>query len=323
MPENLESFFLLDYPEYELLFTVAEAKDPAVTIVQELQRKYPSVSSQLIVSETSDEVNPKINNLLDSYQKAKWDLLLISDSNIRVQPYYLKRLVPDFRENIGIITGVVAGVSPRGLGGFLEASYLNTFFTRWMFITKYLGFPSVVGKSMLFRKQTVERIGGIKTLGGYIAEDYMAGHAMSKLDLRIELMRSPVEQYIGTYSLKQFWKRHLRWGRIRKSIAPIAFLAEPIFFSSVSGMAGAFALQKWFDIAFLETWFVHMIGWATMDLILHCLSDRFSIRALGAWWVREALALPLWGSILFGHSVDWRGARYRLLQGGLVEGAVQ
>lgn len=313
----------MDYPEYELLFTVGEAEDPAVKIVQELQRKYPSVSSELIVSETSDEVNPKINNLLDSYKKAKWDLLLISDSNIRVQPHYLRRLVPDFRGNVGIITGVVAGVSPRGLGGFLEASYLNTFFTRWMFVTKHLGVPSVVGKSMLFRKQTIERIGGIKTLGSYIAEDYMAGHAMRKLDLRIELMRSPVEQYIGIYSLKQFWKRHLRWGRIRKSIAPIAFLAEPLFFSSISGVAGAFALGNWFDITFLEAWGLHMIAWAIMDLSLHSLSDRFSMQALGAWFVREALALPLWGSILFGHTVDWRGARYRLLQGGLVEGAGQ
>ena len=320
MSENLESFFLLDYPSYELLFSVAEVEDPAVTIVQELQRKYPNVSSELIVSKFSDEVNPKINNLLDSYKKAKWDLLLISDSNIRVQPHYLKRMVPDFSQNVGIITGVVAGVSPRGLGGLLEASYLNTFFTRWMFVTKHLGFPSVVGKSMLFRKQTIERIGGIKTLGSYIAEDYMAGHAMSKLDLRVELMRSPVEQHIGTYSLEQFWKRHLRWGRIRKSIAPLAFLAEPFFFSSISGMAGAYALGTWFGIAFFEVWAVHMIGWALMDLSLHILSDRFSMRALGAWWVREALALPLWGSILFGHTVDWRGARYRLLQGGLVEG---
>jgi ceramide glucosyltransferase len=148
----------------------------------------------------------------------------------------------------------------------------------------------------------------------------MAGHAIQKLDLNVEIMRQPIKQYIGEYTFQQFWLRHLRWGRIRKSIAPFAFLIEPLFFSVVAGIAGATAIHQLFEINGLVVFVTHMMSWGLWDLYLTTQLDRFSLKALGAWFIRETLALPLWLNILFGNSVHWRGKEYRLLQGGLLEG---
>jgi ceramide glucosyltransferase len=316
--ENLESFFKLNYPSYEILFSVTEKTEPAISVVQKLLSKYPSADAKLVCEPQNTGPNPKINNLMTAYELAKHDVILISDSNIRVKPNYLLNLVPDLRDSVGIITAVVAGVSAKGLGGWLEASYLNTFFARWMVLTKKLGFPSVIGKSMLFRKSILKRLGGLKTLGHYIAEDYMAGHGIQKLDLTVELMRSPIEQFIGPYSYQNFWARHLRWGRIRKSIAPLAFLIEPLFFSTFSGVAGAISLNVLFGFSPFTVWGLHMALWGICDGLIYQLMDRFSWKALGAWVVREGLAPLLWISILSGNTVSWRGRDYRLLKGGLL-----
>lgn len=318
--ENLESFFQIRYPKYELLFSVTEENEPAIPLIQKLMEKYPEVDASLVCAPQAVGFNPKIANLMSVYDRTKYDLVLISDSNIRVRPRYLLDLIPDLKGSTGIITAIVAGVSPRGVGGWLEASYLNTFFTRWMVVTKKIGFPSVIGKSMLFKKSTMQRFGGLKTLGHYIAEDYMAGHAIQKLDLKVELMRSPIDQYIGLYSFDKFWGRHLRWGRIRKSIAPLAFLIEPLFFSSVSGLIGAFALDSLFGFNWLGCWLLHLLIWGCLDSFIYSLMDRVSWKSLMAWAFRESLAVPLWVSILCGSTVFWRGKNYRLLRGGLLSG---
>lgn len=318
--ENLKSFFEIDYSDYELIFSVTNEKDPAVSVVKQLLQAFPHKSAQLICEKLDSELNPKINNLLRAYEAAKHEIVLISDSNIRVKKDYLKILVPDLTPSVGIITAVVAGTHASTLGGWLEASYLNTFLSRWMILTKQFGFPSVVGKSMIFRKETLRRLGGLKTLGNYIAEDYMAGHAIQKLDLKVEFMRTPISQYIGKYGVQDFWARHVRWGRIRKSIAPLAFLIEPFFFSWVSGVVGALTFSCFFKIPFEVFLSLHLIAWALLDLILFSVMDQISWKSLGAWFLRESLAIPLWIKILCGNKVQWRGADYRLLQGGLLSG---
>jgi len=318
--ENLRSFFQIDYPQFELIFSVASAKDPAVPVVQKLIQEFPQADAKLLCESQGEGLNPKINNLIKAYELSQHELVLISDSNIRVGPQYLLQLIPDMSSSVGIITAVVAGMKPRSSGGWLEACYLNTFLSRWMILTKKMGFPSVVGKSMIFRKETMRRLGGLKTLGQYIAEDYMAGHAIQKLDLTVEFMRKPIPQFIGTYSVEQFWGRHLRWGRIRKSIAPLAFLIEPFFFSSVSGILGAVAFNYFWKIPFIQTAVFHGGVWLLLDMALYTLMDRFYWRAVGAWFLRECLAIPLWLTILSGDKVKWRGGDYRLLQGGLLAG---
>ena len=319
MEENIVSFFRLDYPMFEIIFSVADRRDPAVAVVSRMISDHPGVVARLHIGELDVGPNPKINNLIYPYREASYDHLLISDSNVRVSSDYLRRVVAHLTPSVGVVTAVVAGTRGGGLGGKLEAAYLNSFYARWMHIAEALGQSFVVGKSMLFRRSVAERFGGIENLAHYIAEDYMAGQAMRRLGLQVVIMRDPIHQHIGAYEFRSFWSRHLRWGRIRKAQAPFAFIAEPLLFSLVSGLFGAWAFHAWLGIS--PFWFLvaHLGVWGVSDLLLiKRLEDRLRLDTVLFWLLREILALPLWCHMACGSSINWRGNRLRILPGGLV-----
>lgn len=313
--ENLESFFKLDYPKFELLFSVQSALDPVIPIVEKLIKKYPKVVAELIVGNIQVGLNPKVNNLMTSYTKAQHDWILISDSNVRIQTNYLKRMAAHIETGVGIVTAIVAGIEPQKIGGLLESTFMNTFYPRGVFLAHWLGRPLVLGKSMLFKRSLANRFGGIKILGQYLAEDYMAGQAFQYLGYRSILMSDSVKQFIGSYSFRTFWLRHIRWGRIRKAQAPLIFFMEPLFNSLLCGIIGTIVFQTngLFFLCHLATWFL-------CDLfIMTKLNPQISFFTPIIWLVREFLALPLWFHTVIGNKIFWRGQNYILEPGGLLK----
>ncbi len=332
--DNLESFFTQSYPHYELIFSVAHASDPIVKVVDALIAQYPEVQARLIIgaaqNRLTSESNPKVLNLVQSYHEANFDIVLISDSNVRVPTNYLEKLVEYLDPDVGIVTSIVSGYQPRDLGGNLESIYLDTFYSRGMRIAEAFGKACVVGKSMLFRRSVANRFGGVEILSRYLAEDYMAGIAMKNLGYQVAIPFEPVPQYIGRYSFQEFWKRHVRWGRIRKAQAPFAFLLEALLSCFGSGILLAWTFRLHTDP--LKIFFLHAAGWLACDFVM----VRLSRRGLSAnmkkqdiayyqlifpllWILREALALPLWMTVLCGNTVNWRGKRLRVEAGGLLK----
>jgi ceramide glucosyltransferase len=265
--------------------------------------------------------NPKVNNLVRGYQEAHYDWILISDSNVRVRHDYLTHVVRGFTPDVGVVTAIVAGRAPASQGAWLEAVFLNTFYARWMMIAGRFGAPVVVGKSMLFRRREANRFGGIATLGCFLAEDYMAGQAMRFLGRRVVVMTEPVSQPLGEYPLASFWSRHLRWGRIRKAQAPVAFIFEPAFCSMFSGLIGALALHLVWNTPVLPVLGLHLLLWLCADLaVMRALGERPCARAVAAWLARELLHIPLWVHIFLGREVQWRGRSLIVARGGILEG---
>ncbi len=321
LEDNLESFFRLRYPKFELLFSVASEKDPAYEIVKRVMSKFPRVHARVFVGDVQIGQNPKVNNLIKIYQAAHHDWILVSDSNVRVSPDYLEAVVAPFDEKTGIVTAVVSGqYFGNGLGAPLEATYLNTFYARWMLIAWTFGAPVVIGKSMLFRKSEANRFGGFDVLSRYLAEDFMAGHAMKMLGKSVKIMQEPVVQMIGSYSLKEFWARHVRWGRIRKSQSPLTFPLEPLLSLWVSGLFGAFALSHFHLATFAHVLEFHLGFWLVNDLaLMRRFKEMPKPKNLLAWLVRETIFVPLWVHIAIGRTVKWRGATLKIKRGGLLE----
>lgn len=317
--ENIESFFDLDYPEFEIIFSVADRSDPAARVVRQLIEENPKVQARLVVGEVNVGKNPKINNLVQSYDLAQYGWILISDSNVRVRPGYLKKLVSQVDSDTGMLTSVILGTGARGLGGKLEELHLNTFYAKGMTLAAWLNQDCVVGKSMLFRKTSAERFGGLRALGGFLAEDYMAGEAMKHLGLKVVTAWEAVPQFIGNYSLTEFWNRHLRWGRIRKAQAPLPFIAEALAYSILPGILGAYAAAALFRINPFLFFSLHLMIWAVLDLaIMKSMGATIRRSTVFYWILREVFALPLWVNVACGSSVVWRGEKYRLRMGGLL-----
>ncbi len=321
LEENLESFFRLEYPKFELLFSVAHESDEACMIVRRLIAKYPRVRARISIGETLIGKNPKVNNLVKIYQNASHDWILISDSNVRVSRDYLQAVTARFDESTGVVTAIVSGqYRGKGFGSPLEATYLNTFYARWTLIAQRLGAPVVIGKSMLFRKSEATRFGGIELLSRYLAEDYMTGLAMKALGKKVKIMNEPVVQMIGAYSLKEFWSRHVRWGRIRKAQSPLSFPLEPLLSIWISGSLGAHALSHFHVLTFSQALGLHVGIWFMSDLLLMWkFKERPRFKNLLAWFVRETIQVPLWVHVAMGNSVLWRGHRLKLQRGGLLE----
>lgn len=320
--ENLESFFNLQYPQYELLFSVEDPQDQACAIVEELMKRHSNVSARLIVGGVDAGPNPKVNNLIRTYDLAQHNLILISDSNTRVYSDFLTKLVTHMKSGVGVVTATVAGRGAQTWGGRLECAYLNTFYARWMFVAAKCRKPCVVGKVMLFGRSTAERFGGIRTLARYLAEDYMTGVAVGKLGLAVVIMSDPIHQHVGRYSFRDFWDRHVRWGRIRKSQAPVAFLFEPLFGSIFSGVLGTWAVASTFSLNPSVFFLSHIALWSLCDLVLiKKLGGELKPSAIGAWLLRELVAPVLWTYTAAGNTVKWRGRILELKSGGLLEEA--
>lgn len=319
LKENLESFFKLDYPNYQVLFCIDSPEDTARPVVEELLKQYPDADARLNISQIHVGENPKINNLFLSYKSARYDWILISDSNIRVPKHYLKTIVRENYSGVGIITASIVGIGAKGLGGSLEAVYLNSYLTRWMYIAQFLKNPLVMGKSMFFQRSVMEALGGLEGISGQIAEDYASSLLMRRAGKRIRLMKAPVQQYLGKFSLKDFWARHIRWGRIRRSYAPIAFLTEPLSSAMVSGGLGCFAFNylEIIEPSVFLKW--HFSFWFLHDVSLLLLNrGTFQWRHFVAWVGLELVSLPLWIQTFLSNRINWRGNILRIGQEGHV-----
>ncbi|MDR3606200.1 MAG: ceramide glucosyltransferase [Oligoflexia bacterium] len=318
--ENLASFFRLDYPNYEIIFSVADANDPVVPVIQRLIADHPAAPARLIVGDLWIGPNPKVNNMIRGYREAKYDWVVISDSNVRVAPDYLKRMVAHLDLGVGIMTSLVAGQNAEGIGGNLEATFLNTYYARGMSLAFAVKQPVVLGKSMMFRKSVAARFGGLEVLSRYLAEDYICGEAVRQLGLRTVMATDPVAQHIGQYSFSSFWARHIRWGRIRKMQSPLLFWFEPFLGIFASAIFGALAFQRLFGISPVLFACIHLTLWSVCDLLLmRRLGQKVEVKMPLFWFGRELLGLPMWLHIASGNTVNWRGERLKLQSGGILE----
>jgi ceramide glucosyltransferase len=335
LEENLKSFFEMTYAsevisQVELLFSVESVQDPAHAVVERLMKQYPEVHARLFLSKHAwaDTVqlgmNPKLKNLIRSYIHASFDLILISDSNVRLQSGDLEDLVQKVLQNkVGMVTSIISGIEFLGWGGHLEATFLNTYLGRMMALSNRFAKPCVVGKSMMFKKSTAERFGGLKVLSEFLAEDYMAGESVLKLGLRVETASRSVHQIIGRLRFRQFWDRHLRWGRIRKAHVPLAYWLEPLSYFWIAMPMIYFCTQMTNpEISTLITLSAASL-WFFCDAASYLLlvRPRTVIRHAAfpfTWLIREALALPLWICIGLRDRIEWRGNQLRLLPGGQI-----
>lgn len=324
LKESLESFFNLDYPkdQFKLHFCTQFPDSEARELVRSIRHNYPNVTCYSTADDpgTYGCANPKIKNMYYAYENAK-DLILVSDSSAKVHPSYLRKMMSHLKDDVGVVTGIVSGAGQTSFGGEVEAVYLNSFFARARILADTVGYPTVMGMSMLFRKSDANKFGGFNVLANYLAEDYMLGEKMQELGLKIVTMMEPVKQNLGNYSVKSFLIRHVRWGRLRKAHFPIAFCFEPFTMPIVFGTIGSISLMKYgFDPLYF---FVANLAFAFVCdfVVLSEVEGKIPKRILLplAWGFREVIALPLWAYTLCGNKINWKGTCLRLRRGGRIE----
>ncbi len=309
---NLESFFHLDYPRYEVLFGVAAEDDPALEVARQVAARHPEIRSAVVVDGRAVGYNPKVNNLANLERRAAFDVILISDSNVRVHPSFLAEMVAALeRPGVGLVSSPVSAPAGSNLGARLEGLQLNTYVLGGVAAMHRLGGVCVMGKSMLMRRSTLSEIGGFAFLARFLAEDQVCGQEIARRGLSLALAPRPVVNVTGRVSVRQFLSRQLRWAKIRRHISPLGYCGEavlnPIFLAAVA----AAVVPSGGGLGLL---LVTIVGKAAIDLA--------SERALGVarsplWYpflstAKDLLLGLAWFVPWFDASVVWRGNRLRI-----------
>jgi ceramide glucosyltransferase len=226
--DTLRSTFELNYPHYEVVFCVQRANDPVVPLAERLIARHPHVPARLLIGDDPISANPKLNNCVKGWNAARHDWIVLTDSNVLLPKDYIQTLLKPWDEETGMVISMPIGSRPQGFWAEVECALLNNFEARWMFAGELLGIGFAQGKNMLWRRDFLEKAGGIAALAAELAEDAAGGKIVSAAGLKIRFVDMPFEQPLGPRKAFEIWSRQVRWARLRRVTFPGFFAPEPI-----------------------------------------------------------------------------------------------
>lgn len=317
--ENFVSHCRQDYPEYEIIFGVAEADDPVVPLIRRLQRDFPERSIRLIVAPPFGP-NRKACLLHELVKAARYDVLVMNDSDMRVTPDYLARVVQPLADpKVGLVTCPYVGGDVRSLPAALEALHMGvTFLPSVVVARKAVNMRFALGASITMRRADLERLGGFAALKDYLAEDFQVGYqTASKLGLRVHLSDYIITCVLGDATFHEQWSQELRWMRCNRVSRPREY--PGLVLTHSTALAAALALVSGFSEAASQALLVTLVlRWAVAWLVTGYTGDRVSRRYLLWLPVRDILSALVWVAGGLGRRVSWRGEEYRLEPGGKI-----
>lgn len=321
MYESFRSHCSQDYPQYEVIFGVSDADDPAIEFVERLKSEFPQIPIRLVMCPETLGGNIKVSNLAQMVTKAQYEHIVVNDSDIRVASNYLRDVVAPLADpKVGLVTCLYRGVASPSLGSRLESLSISTDFSAGVLAARLIegGVHFGLGSTLVFRRTDLASTGGFEALADYLADDYELGRRIAALGLKVELSGTVVETFLPRYDLKQFLDHQLRWARTIRDSRPGGYF----------GLVATFGLP-W---AFLALLCARGSGWAwallgatsvmryTVALMVGrmVLQDRQVARGFVLVPVRDLVAVLVWFIGFWGHTVTWRGKAFVLRDGKLL-----
>ncbi len=322
-PEIYQSFrshCLQDYPEYEIIFGVSDPNDPAIESVRQLQAEFPECRIQLVHCPKILGTNVKVSNLAQMLAHARCDHLIVNDSDIRVEAGYLRRVVAPLADShVGLVTCLYRGVAAATLGSRLEQLGISADFCPGVLVARQVesGIRFGLGSTLVFRRAELERIGGFLSFVDYLADDYELGKRIADLGLAVELSDVVVETYLPAYTMREFFSHQLRWARGVRDARASGYLGLLFTFGMMWGLLAVIASRgaMWAWVALGITLALRFA--VAMVVAGSVLEDRKGLKVFGLLPLRDLAAVAIWVASLSGHTVMWRGDRFRLKAGKL------
>ncbi len=316
LQENLRSFFQQDYRDFELLFAVRQEQDAAADVVRRLMAEYPAVQAKLIVTGEPPYPHGKVFSLHCMLDRSIHDLIVMSDSDVRVERDFCRRIAAEFQDQrLGLVTCPYRSVPGKGIWSRLEALGMNTDFHAGLFTAVLLeGTRFAVGPTIVARKHVLTSLGGIERVKDYLSsEDFMLGKIASELGFVVRLSRYVVEHHIGSEPMRENFLHRLRWARTTRRSRPLGYVGEFFTHTLPVGLSLCMAFPGAWRFVAATLLLRTITAWAVSQRIL---------RAPVPWFLlplQDALAFAFWIAGFFGKSIQWRGRRYLLNGDGTVE----
>lgn len=317
--ENFASFCVLDYPEYEVLFCVNDADDPAVHVIEELQRDFPERRIRLLIGAPHHGASGKVNKLSRLVEEAAYEFVVISDSDVRVEPSYLQDVTAPFADaRVGAVTVFFRSETAGSVGATLDAAGSAVEFAASALLARRLeGVHFTLGATMATTKKVLAQIGGFQALANYYVDDYEVGRRITELGYRVEFANTPVRMVYPRESLGQFLRHELRWAiglrNVRRGGHAAMGLVLGFPWTVLAVLAAPTARIAWlYALAYLVLRFTVylVIGvWELKDPVVR-----------RKWWlapVRDAANFVVWVASFFSNRISWRGQEFTVTEGML------
>ena len=327
---NLETFFTSKYPgKFEIIFCIQDADDYKLqSIIHKLAARYPNVETQTFVGGKNVGVNPKINNLLPGYSAAKYELIMISDSRIRMKKYTLRDMASHMTDKVGMVHQMpFTYCEDDSLDDpirLLEKIHFGTSFARMYLVANCFGMNCAVGMSSIIRKSILEKVGGLETFGKYLAEDFFMAQAVLDSCHQIRISSMPALQNSEKSTITSFHNRITRWAKLRNAMIPLASFCEPFSECILLGGLTSWSVMILFGWDPLSFFFIHLLVWFLMDWILILvIQDGFEpvnkFNFIVIWMFRELTVPYLYILSFLNKEIKWGSKRFRLKFGGEAE----
>ncbi|KAI1280568.1 Ceramide glucosyltransferase [Halotydeus destructor] len=321
---NLESFFQMNYPKYELLFCIHDDKDASIMVVKRLMEKYPTVEARVFIGGCKVGINPKINNMHPGYEAARYELVLISDSGIKMRDDTLLDMVSTMREDVALVHQMPYTCDRTGFPAILEKVYFGTAHARIYLSADLVGVNCPTGMSALMRKKVLDEVGGISAFSQYLAEDFFFAKSFTDRGWKIRISSQPAWQNSATPDIESFQNRVSRWAKLRFAMVPHTIILEPLSECMILGIMAAWSLNFLLQVDPFAVYLFHLLLWFLLDYVLLCIVQNGMLPFsktdfVIAWLFRESSALLVFFRALWDPDIKWRTGTYRLKWGGIAE----
>jgi ceramide glucosyltransferase len=324
LEQNLESFFLQDYPNFEIVFGTRSEEDPALQVVDRLRQRYPDVPVRVVFSGQPTWPNAKVFSLNKMIATSADDYFVISDSDILVQPDFLRNVIsPLLEKQNGLVTCLYQGVPAEDFWSGLEALGMSVEMPSGVIVADMMeGMQFALGAVMAVRRDALDKIGGIVATSEYYSDDFVLGHLIANAGYTVVLSHHKVGHVLTTQTFAQTFKTQRRWMQSTRYSRRLGHLGSGLTFSTPFGLLGfisAGALGHW-HIA------LALLGWSYFNRVIQALAVGWGVirdqRALAGcllYPLRDLLGFVVWTtSYLGGSTFYWRGEVYRFTAGGRI-----
>ncbi len=315
LESNLRTFFEQDYPSFEILFALRDATDPPAEVVARLQQQYSRVSSRLLITGEPPYPNAKVYSLTHMLAAVSNDLVVMSDSDIRVAPDLLRTIAAEFQDpGVGVATCPYRTLPGASVWSMLEATGINTDFWASALVARMVeGMHFAVGPTIAARRRVLDSIGGMDRLKDYLAEDFVMGKFAAEAGYGVILSSYVVEHHIGSTTLRENIAHRVRWTRSTRRSRPAGYVGQLFTMPLPIALLVCLAVPTW--------WPVLPVTFAVRALAAYVVSARV-LHARINWFllpIEDLIGFCFWIAGFFGNTISWRGRRYLLFPDGRFE----
>ena len=325
---HLATFFEQDYPEYEILFCARTENDAGLETARRVAARYPNIAAKFLsTGGEPDYINAKVASLELMEAEAAYEILVISDSDVRVSPDYLRAVALPFADaRVGGMTCLYRGVAAEGgLWARLEAVGMSVEMTAGVLVARAMeGMQFVLGPTMAFRREAIRRMGGFRVTADYCADDFVLGNETFKLGQTVVLSHHAIDHMVINSSFVQSMLHQVRWMKSTRFSRPKGHFGTALTFSMPFGLLGLVAGITLGHIG----WGIILLAWAVASRIALSIavghvvvSDRSWFGLLVLYPIRDLMGFCFWAASYTSSRILWRGRIFRLLPGGKMRAA--